>query len=124
MIKAINKRLRFDEIDTLTDREKLAIEQLKKSLEDEFGKVELVLFGSKARGNFSDDSDVDILVFTDKEEIRRNAAKLSDLTFYVNFEYGTNLSCKIANNKKWEDPNYYTLPFPRNVREDAINLVL
>lgn len=86
--------------------------------------LDLILFGSKAREDSNVNSDVDLLVITTALDNYDSLAKLSEITFEVNYKYGTNLSCKIGNISEWETAEYYTLPFPKNVRKDAISLVL
>lgn len=118
------KSVECSTIRSLNKSEILAIHDLYPLIVREFGPIEIILFGSKARGDHTENSDVDLLIFTSAKDNWTNLSKLSSITFDVNIKYGTGLSCKIANVSQWEDPDYFTLPFPKNVREAAINIVL
>ena len=64
----------------LTDRERQAIEEfsflVKKKLGNEL--VLMKLFGSKARGDFDKDSDIDVLIVVKKDRLR-NKEKIFDI---------------------------------------------
>jgi predicted nucleotidyltransferase len=61
------KKLSAAEIETLSDSEKKSIWKLKERLSEAFRLRELILFGSKARGDSEEWSDVDVLVLADDE---------------------------------------------------------
>ena len=63
----------------------------------------LILYGSYARGDFKDDSDLDLLVLRDQDKITRFDQKrikypLSD----IEFDTGTIISPLIFSKKDWE----------------------
>jgi predicted nucleotidyltransferase len=94
--------LAANKIPTLTDREQKSISKLKEQLSQTFHLRSLILFGSKARGDYEEWSDVDVLVLVDEEKNWNNREKLSDITFDVNLEYDTQLTCILENAKNWE----------------------
>jgi predicted nucleotidyltransferase len=63
------------EIKTLSDSEKKSIRKLKERLSETFHLRELILFGSKARGDSEEWSDVDVLVLVDDEKRLENEGK-------------------------------------------------
>ncbi|MFH1071158.1 MAG: nucleotidyltransferase domain-containing protein [Candidatus Glassbacteria bacterium] len=76
------------------------------------------LFGSYARGEADDESDVDILIVLDRvddysAEINRSSEVISD----ISLKYGITLSRVFVSAKQWRDD--LTLFF-LNVREEAI----
>jgi predicted nucleotidyltransferase len=65
----------------LTPTEKLALADIKRRVSALFPVHEYILFGSKARGDFEPESDVDLLIVTDR--------KLSHELFEANLRYDT-----------------------------------
>ncbi len=47
--------------------ERTVLTEIREQLEDKFNVLDLVLFGSRAKGNSREDSDYDVLVITDSE---------------------------------------------------------
>jgi predicted nucleotidyltransferase len=51
----------------LKENEKQAIVTLKEIILKQYSNSEIILFGSKARGDDSDESDIDVLILIDKK---------------------------------------------------------
>lgn len=93
--------------------------EVKRLLGEKLTKV--IVYGSYARGDYRDNSDVDIMILvkmTD-EEIRTVKNDIYDLAFEVEMNTGIEISPVIKNEKQYE---YWvdTLPFYRNVRDEGI----
>lgn len=106
---------------TLADRDRQALREfvsyLHKSIPDQ---VEFVaLFGSKARGDSQQDSDIDVLVILSREdrklrrEILRQAARIS-------LEYDVLLSPRVIGAERWEKMRGFSLY--QNVQQEAAGL--
>lgn len=112
------------EVLTLTEQESTAITELKRQLVTTFRVDSIILFGSKARGDHRKDSDVDVLVIVEEEETFENRMKLYDHVFDINYQYGTEISCKLRNREKWiRGEGDYPL-FIRDVIEEGIEFEL
>ena len=75
----------------------------------------LILYGSYARGDFNDNSDVDLLVLLDKDTISRVDEKKIKYPLYdIEFETGTIISPLVFSKKDWETKHRIT-PFYENV---------
>ncbi|MCU6766369.1 MAG: nucleotidyltransferase domain-containing protein [Blautia sp.] len=93
--------------------------EVKRLLGEKLTKV--IVYGSYARGDYRDNSDVDIMILvkmTD-EEIRTVKNDIYDLAFEVEMNTGIEISPVIKNEEQYE---YWvdTLPFYRNVRDEGI----
>ena len=93
--------------------------EVKRLLGEKLTKV--IVYGSYARGDYRDNSDVDIMILvkmTD-EEIRNVKNDIYDLAFEVEMNTGIEISPVIKNEEQYE---YWvdTLPFYRNVRDEGI----
>ncbi|MDI6721857.1 MAG: nucleotidyltransferase domain-containing protein [Candidatus Aenigmarchaeota archaeon] len=75
--------------------------QFHRDILEEFRKLDakVILFGSVARGDYRLDSDVDIAIITDREDVRERAEKIADR---ILFEYGKVVSLKFFTSEEFE----------------------
>ena len=116
----LTARLNIEDLDIaplLSDLEK----RLKEIYDNKLKKV--LLYGSYARGDNVEGSDVDIMVLVDMEdkEIKRQHDKILDTVVDLTTQYGIVLSI-IENNYdhfyKWAD----VLPFFSNIEREGVNI--
>ena len=83
----------------------------------------IILYGSYARGDFNNNSDIDIMILTDLTEIIEYRDKISDIAFDIEFdnEFDIMLSPLVKNIDKF---NYWlqALPFYMNVQREGVAL--
>ena len=82
----------------------------------------VIVYGSYARGDYSELSDVDVMLLVSlKEEIKRISDQISDLAFDFMIKYGVDISPVITNTDHF---NYWVdnLPYYRNVRDEGVKL--
>ena len=95
--------------------------QVKRILGNKLSKV--ILYGSYARGDFRENSDIDIMVLTTltDDEIEKIENRIFDLAFDFEMEYGIDISVIIKNEDHF---NYWlgALPFYDNVQKEGIVL--
>lgn len=114
------KKLPASEITNLTEAEKKSIAKLKERLSEIFRLRHLILFGSKARGDDRDWSDVDVLVLVEEDKSWSNREKLSDITFDINMEFDTQLTCILENANNWDNEGELWLPLKDNIVREGI----
>ena len=83
----------------------------------------VILYGSYARGDYRNDSDIDIMILVDltDEEISKKGRNLSDLTFDYNFENALNIMPIVKNLEhfyKW----LRAYPFYNNIMKEGVKL--
>ena len=93
----------------------------RKQLEKELGQhiKEVILYGSYARGDFKNDSDIDILIRVDLTNFQECEDKVFDLTYDFNMENDTEIMPIVQNIEhfnKWK--NAYM--FYRNVNMEGV----
>ena len=83
----------------------------------------IILYGSYARGDFNDDSDIDIMVLADIDEDRmRNYRDVINLVASrVSLEYDALVTISLKNRQLFYD-RLSILPFYQNVIKDGIEL--
>lgn len=95
--------------------------ELRKVYRDSLKRV--IMYGSYARGDFTEQSDVDvmILVTSSEEEIKKTSNYASDIAFDFLMRYGIDISPVIVNESHF---NYWvdTLPFYRNVQKEGVQI--
>ncbi len=96
-------------------------QQVQKVLGKSLKKV--ILYGSYARGDYRENSDIDIMVLTTltDEEIRQIKTTIYDVAFDFQMEYGVDISVIIKNEEHF---NYWlgALPFYDNVQKEGVVL--
>ncbi|MHB1679231.1 MAG: nucleotidyltransferase domain-containing protein [bacterium] len=103
----------------LTDIESKAINELKSEILKTHPETEVILFGSKARGDFNEDSDVDVLIFVDK--INNDVEKdIADIIYNIIAKYGIPLNETIAEKKLLEVSWISETPFYANIKKEGV----
>lgn len=95
--------------------------EAKMILKDKMSKV--ILYGSYARGDYHENSDIDIMILTSLTdyEIEKIENKIFDLAFDFQMKYLVDISVVIKNEEQF---NYWlgALPFYDNVQREGIVL--
>ena len=84
----------------------------------------IILYGSYARGDFRENSDVDVMILVNEMsegEIREVEECLCDISFDIELEKGIHISAIVKDEEQfvsWEN----TLPFYYNVRREGVEL--
>ncbi len=102
----------MDHINTLNPIEKQALAQFISQLETRLGKenLRISLFGSKARGDFDKESDIDLLiVLSDKLTLSDTKTIIRDVANQVSLYYGVLLVNIVVSHSLWADKADYSL---------------
>ena len=84
--------------------------------------AKVLLYGSRARGDYKQDSDWDILVISSKKKITYEyESELRDPIFDLELEIGQVISLHVYSESDWETKMPYS-PFYSNIQEDGIRL--
>lgn len=83
----------------------------------------VILYGSYARGDYTPDSDIDIMLLVDlpQEEIKKYSDELSELNFKYNVQYDVWIMPVVKNKQhftKWME----AYPFYSNVKREGVVL--
>ena len=82
--------------------------------------AEIILFGSRARGDFKRESDWDLLILLTRlvnEEVKE---KIRDELFEIELETEQAISSIIQSEKSWND--FYITPFYQNIKKEGVHL--
>jgi len=82
----------------------------------------LVLYGSFARGQADEESDVDLLVVTTRPLTRFKRHEITNVVFEVNLQYDTNFSTLVVDEKSWETGVISVLPIRDEIIRDGVQI--
>jgi uncharacterized protein len=84
-------------------------------------KAQVILFGSRARGDSKADSDWDILVLTDSNDVFLAEESFRDRLFDLEIETGEIFSLFVYNKKDWNTRHKIT-PLYMNIKKEGVRL--
>jgi len=107
----------------LTNRETAALEwlisRLKSELNDDL--IQVQFFGSKVKGDFSPDSDIDILLIV-KERSEEILDKIAEIHLDADLKYDPNISLLIFSQHEYQQNQRLNTPFIKNIQSESITL--
>lgn len=100
------------------DRE--AVQRAAAVLRERFPVERVVLFGSKARGSDTGESDIDLLILTRETLDQAAKARIVESLFDLQLELGVVLSTLVASVDEWERGYFQVLPIHGEVDRDGV----
>ena len=95
---------------------------IKKKIASTDPNATVILYGSYARGENRKDSDVDLLILLEKDNItREDEIKVKYPLYDIEFETGQIISLLVLSKKDWETKHRIT-PFYENVSKEGVVL--
>jgi len=106
---------------SLCKREREAIEEAVGMLKKQYPVERVILFGSKARGDYDEHSDIDILVITSRSLHWKEEKAIVEALFEVGMEYDVIFSPLFASSDEWEGGIFMEFPvYQEIIREGAM----
>ena len=95
------------------------LQLIKKSVKTSDPDAILILYGSYARGDYNEESDIDLLILIDKEKVTRDdKIKISYPLYDIQLETGVLISPMVVTRKFWQVDRRVT-PFYENVNNEG-----
>ena len=107
----------------LTEAEQQSLTRFKSALQSflKDNLLSLRLFGSRARGEGTEESDLDVLVVVQKKD-RAICRRIVEESLEVDLAYGTNVAPTILSAEEYQRNREYRTPFYRNVEGEGVSL--
>jgi hypothetical protein len=107
----------------LTPTECQALERIVHALTTNFSEQIrfIALFGSKARGDFGPDSDMDLLIISEDDDWRMRQA-IRDPVFDIDIECGVFTSPRVIGRERFQSLFFWNPGFIENLQRDALEL--
>jgi antitoxin ChpS len=101
-----------------------ALVEFRRRVNEEFGHRRIVLYGSRARGDFTDQSDIDIaVVLPDELDTVETLFRLSDIAYDVFMESNLTIQPLIIPAGAWCNPQSFSNPgLIANIKRDGVEI--
>ncbi len=98
------------------------LKKIKKSITSIVPNADVILYGSYARGEEKEESDIDLLILLDKDRVTWvDEKKVSYPLYDIEFDIGKIISPLILSKKDWKNRHVIT-PFYENITNEGIVL--
>ena len=102
-------------------REEL-LEQVKQTIHEIEPDADIILYGSRARGDAHPESDWDFLILLDGAVDDARTDTIRHRLYDIEWDGGEVLSAIVRSRQEWHTPLYQVMPFSKVVREQGILL--
>ncbi len=106
--------------DILTSKEKQAIQEVSLVLNKKFPVARIILFGSKARGDATSESDIDLLILTNYKMGRNERHKITHEVFEINLKHDVCISTIVLSQDEWDNGLHSVLPIHQEISEYGV----
>jgi uncharacterized protein len=107
---------------SLSSTQSEALGEIKARVMAGFSVVDFVLYGSAARGEADEESDVDLMIVLSDPISRFKRHEITDIVFDINLQFGTNFSTLVVDQESWETGMISVLPLRNEILKDGIRL--
>jgi len=105
----------------LSENERAALSKLKTALEERFDLIDFRIYGSKARGEATPESDVDVMV--EIEDYNPLAeSEIDEIVFKINLEYDCFISVVIFGRRELEEGPLGESPLYRVIEREGVKV--
>ncbi len=84
--------------------------------------AEVILYGSRARGDHREDSDWDFLVLVDEPVTVARTDRIRHALYEIEWSRGEVISCIVRSRKQWRSDEYRALPFHWAVDHEGVTV--
>ena len=98
------------------------LQRCKKAIRSVVPDADVILYGSRARGDAADDSDYDLLVLVDRPADITMHERLIASIYPLELESGAVLTLTAHNRNLWSSRLYKAMPFHENVDREGVLL--
>jgi predicted nucleotidyltransferase len=110
------------ETNRLSKREKEILLNCRDALNEIDPNAEVVLYGSRARGDASEESDYDLLIVSDGPATIEREDRFRRALYDIQLETGAVVTVILVNRTDWETPLYKAMPLHQNITREGISL--
>ncbi len=119
-LKALSMIERADWSSRAADRQLLA--ECKAAVREVAPEADLILYGSRARGDARDDSDYDLLVLVDRDPDLGLEKAIVNRLVPLEVRTGKVLTVLVYSRTQWDSALYRAMPFHKNVTREGVSI--
>jgi predicted nucleotidyltransferase len=105
-----------------SNTERALLEHCRDAVRELLPGAEVILYGSRARGDAGPESDYDLLVLVDGPVDWRLEDQIRQCLYDLELETGAVVTINAYNRSDWRSPLYRAMPFTQNVEREGIVL--
>jgi predicted nucleotidyltransferase len=98
------------------------LQRCKRAIREVVPDADVILYGSRARGDAHDYSDYDILIIVNGPVDMRLKEKILDYVYPLELETGAVLTLFTYSKQKWDSRLYRAMPFHKNIDREGVLL--
>lgn len=98
------------------------LKQIKQTVREAEPNAEIILYGSRSRGDAVRESDWDLLILVDGHLSDERTDRIRHRLYEVEWESGEIISSIVRNRKEWSSDLYQAMPFHKRVEQEGIRL--
>jgi len=106
----------------LKENEIAALREVRRKLLKKFPDAEIILYGSKARGNYEDFSDIDLLILIGSQVTRSLKENITEIIYDAELDYDVVFGTIIENKAFWESPLAHVMPLHWNIEREGVRV--
>lgn len=103
----------------LEKREELAIEEAARTVKSQFPVEEIILFGSKARGDHNAFSDIDLLLVTTKSLHWKDEKAIVEILFDIGMAHDVIFTPLFVSKREWKGGAFAVFPIYAEILRDG-----
>jgi predicted nucleotidyltransferase len=104
----------------LTERDTRTIQAAVGMLMQQFPVEKVILYGSKARGDADEDSDIDLLLVTSRPIHWRERKAIIDALFDIEMDHDAMISIMIVTVQEWSEGIFTAFPIYQEIMRDGV----
>ncbi len=104
----------------ISKNEREAVKAASHILRVRFPITQIILFGSKARGDDDEESDIDLLLLTDRKIVWKERKAIIDALFEIELSYDVVLSPLMVPDQEWNEGAFSVMPIHEEIANDGI----
>jgi len=113
---------RIEDVAMISPRDKDLLREIRQAIERVVPAVTIYLYGSGARGTREPDSDLDVLLLTERPLSREDERAMADAVYELELAHGVVVSTILYHRAEWDAPLTRATPFRAQVEAEAVLL--
>ncbi|RJP35562.1 MAG: nucleotidyltransferase domain-containing protein [Candidatus Omnitrophota bacterium] len=106
----------------LSPKDQNAIEETIRLLRDRFPVLQIVLYGSKSTGTDDEESDIDLLLLTERVLSWREQDAVTEALYDVELRHDVVISTLVISHEQWINGPYTCLPIYGEIQREGVEL--